>query len=448
MGNPNFLSANISGIELMPGVNDDAVGYDVNRIIQALNGTNIVPITTGDLTVKGNETISGTLLVTGAVTFSSLVGPITINPGPLTVGANPPQSNALISARIAGNGIEFGHQNPAGYGSTIGSEAISGIPFLAFNSEAGSTGNTFRTRGISGSVLESDLAGGFVFKTVATASADNQTATSLASLTTGGLLTVANGLTITAGGETITAGDLAITAGKQVFGAAVSQIVPGATSLSLRNNANNADNLILTDAGLITLRNALKIPPSAGGTVAATSYGTVPVKIDEKTSGSAFGSADFTSIPSGFRHLLIEFQARSDQAGVPVECGIQFNADGTAGHYTWQRLTAASTTVVGQDGSTTAGSIAHIYISGTNSPSGMTGVYRVWIPYYASTVFNKMARIDGGYYAGTGYPQASVTSFEAVFGTWVGTAAINEVKVFPAAGNFMANSIFTLYGIP
>ena len=82
MGNPNFLSANTSGIELMPGVNDDAVGYDVNRIIQALNGTNIVPITTGNLTVVGNETISGTLQVTGA-----LVGPFTINPGPLTVDA-------------------------------------------------------------------------------------------------------------------------------------------------------------------------------------------------------------------------------------------------------------------------------------------------------------------------------------------------------------------------
>ncbi len=41
------------------------------------------------------------------------------------------------------------------------------------------------------------------------------------------------------------------------LGLAVSQIVPGATSLSLRNNADNADNLILTDAGAATFRSTV-----------------------------------------------------------------------------------------------------------------------------------------------------------------------------------------------
>lgn len=59
MANPNFLTANTSGIELMPGVNDQAQGYDVNRIIQALNGTNILPITVGSLTVSGTLTLTG-----------------------------------------------------------------------------------------------------------------------------------------------------------------------------------------------------------------------------------------------------------------------------------------------------------------------------------------------------------------------------------------------------
>lgn len=40
-----------------------------------------------------------------------------------------------------------------------------------------------------------------------------------------------------------------------------SRIIPGATSLSLRNNANNADNLICTDAGVCTVR--------AGATITA-----------------------------------------------------------------------------------------------------------------------------------------------------------------------------------
>lgn len=41
--------------------------------------------------------------------------------------------------------------------------------------------------------------------------------------------------------------------------AAVSQIVPGATSLSFRNNANNADNLLIVDGGTATFRGAVSI---------------------------------------------------------------------------------------------------------------------------------------------------------------------------------------------
>lgn len=48
------------------------------------------------------------------------------------------------------------------------------------------------------------------------------------------------------------------------FGAAVSKIVAGATSLSFRNNSDLADNLIITDAGAITIRNSLT---ASGGTI-------------------------------------------------------------------------------------------------------------------------------------------------------------------------------------
>src|SRR5262249_45665975 len=51
-------------------------------------------------------------------------------------------------------------------------------------------------------------------------------------------------------------GDLTISSAfRLLFGAAVAKIIGGATSLSLRNNADTADNLILTDAGQATFRN-------------------------------------------------------------------------------------------------------------------------------------------------------------------------------------------------
>jgi endosialidase-like protein len=106
----------------------------------------------------------------------------------LSVGpsGNVGQTSAYIQARNAGNSFEWGHGNAAGYASTLGAWAGSGQPFMCFDCEAGTTGNTFKTRGIKGALLESDLLGGFIFATVPTASADNQTATDTMVITTGG----------------------------------------------------------------------------------------------------------------------------------------------------------------------------------------------------------------------------------------------------------------------
>lgn len=54
-----------------------------------------------------------------------------------------------------------------------------------------------------------------------------------------------------------------ITSGSLTFTAVASKIIPGATSISLRNNADSADNLIITNAGVATVRAGLVI--TAGG---------------------------------------------------------------------------------------------------------------------------------------------------------------------------------------
>jgi len=44
-----------------------------------------------------------------------------------------------------------------------------------------------------------------------------------------------------------------------IFTTAASKIIPGATSLSHRNNADSADNLLISDAGVVTIRSDLKL---------------------------------------------------------------------------------------------------------------------------------------------------------------------------------------------
>jgi len=89
------------------------------------------------------------------------------------------QTTALLACRTAGNAIEFGHNNSAGYVSMLGAEATSGTPFLGFNCEL-TGGNTYTTRGIPGAVFQSDLGGGFMFGQVPAATGSGQSLTTYA----------------------------------------------------------------------------------------------------------------------------------------------------------------------------------------------------------------------------------------------------------------------------
>jgi hypothetical protein len=63
----------------------------------------------------------------------------------------------------------------------------------------------------------------------------------------------------------VDSGNLTLTAGALVFGAASSQVIPGTGSLSFRNNANSADNLIIANAGGVVARLSLAAPTVHAG---------------------------------------------------------------------------------------------------------------------------------------------------------------------------------------
>jgi hypothetical protein len=119
------------------------------------------------------------------ITSTGNVGIGTTNPlAKLDVGGGGAQTSAGVAVRsLAGgtsNSFEWGHANAAGYGSTIGYEYSSGAPYIAFQAEAGTNINTYKTRGFAGFVIKKDLnIPGLTFSTVATASADNQALTTL-----------------------------------------------------------------------------------------------------------------------------------------------------------------------------------------------------------------------------------------------------------------------------
>ncbi len=128
--------------------------------------------------------------------------------------------------------------------------------------------------------------------------------------------------------------------------AAVSKIVPGATSLSLRNSADNADNILIADNGNTTVRGTMT---ATGGFIGA---GSVLATEQNTTSGT---SIDFTGIPSGVKQITMNL------IGVSVDTTIQLALQiGDSGGientgYTWGAFTT-STAITSTDAGATAAS--------------------------------------------------------------------------------------------
>ncbi len=110
-------------------------------------------------------------------------------------------------------------------------------------------------------------------------------------LTANGAFTVAAGLTVT---------------GTVTMATAISKIVPGATSWGVRNNADGADNIIITDAGAVTLRSTVGgITTLTATTLAGTLSTATQNSVTTMTGLVTTGALDSGSITSNFGNVDI-----------------------------------------------------------------------------------------------------------------------------------------------
>lgn len=159
----------LGGILSLRVLNDAAsVGANIFEITRV--GAAVSTIKFGSIT--DNPTYQ--FLGSGTATFGGLVNPVALRCGP-TGGVT--ASLVCAAGSSTGNAFEWGHANSSGYRSTLGHYTASGAAFLAFHAEHGTTANTFRTRGIAGSVIMTNSLGALLFGRVTNANADNQTMT-------------------------------------------------------------------------------------------------------------------------------------------------------------------------------------------------------------------------------------------------------------------------------
>lgn len=179
-----------------------------------------------------------------------------------------------------------------------------------------------------------------------------------------------------------------------------------------------------------------------GGVALGT--GLVPLAEIIPTDGQA--TVDFSSIPQSYRHLKIEYAARSATAGLAsFDLVCQFNGDSGA-NYDWERHYATGTAVSAAE--SIAASWGHVGF--TTGPTATTATRfargTIDIPYYTDSQEKDAV---GDWIA----PRTTATgnTYRGTSGThWRNASAITRVVLFPASGSaavWGVGSKVTLYGV-
>ena len=161
------------------------------------------------------------------------------------------------------------------------------------------------------------------------------------------------------------------------------------------------------------------------------------IKINSTTVGSGgAASIDFTSIPDTYTDLLLKVSGRSTESDNASSLRVYFNSDTSNVQVT--ELRGAGTVVASyritypQQG----------YVGATSSTASTFGSADIYIANYASTKQKSTSAeiVMPSTTAGHNYEILSNR-------TWEITSAITTITIAPGAGNWVENTIASLYGI-
>ena len=164
-------------------------------------------------------------------------------------------------------------------------------------------------------------------------------------------------------------------------------------------------------------------------------------RIAQQILGADAASITFASIPQNFTHLLLLMAVRGTNASTSVDINMRFNGD-TGSNYDWQEIVATGGATTTTNGVNVA-FIEAAMMPGSTAPSGQVAPAVITLPGYSSARLHKQTTTQGGYQTAD---TANGTQIFEFFGNWKSTTPINQILLYPSAGNFLAGSRFTLYG--
>lgn len=153
------------------------------------------------------------------------------------------------------------------------------------------------------------------------------------------------------------------------------------------------------------------------------------------------GTVSFTSIPSSYSKIIIEYVARGTQSAGSTSMDVTLNNDTTDGNYRRQHHSSHSATTDGAGGGDD--NVINDAVIAATGPSGAASYGMVEIPFYAGTTFNKQIRSHHTHRRDTSavHEQIDYRGLD-----WESTSAVSRVDFILASGDFDAGTEFRLYG--
>ncbi len=164
--------------------------------------------------------------------------------------------------------------------------------------------------------------------------------------------------------------------------------------------------------------------------------------IYDTTLGASAASVDVTAISSTYAHLLISTYTRSDTAAANTPLLIRFNGD-TGANYDYQ-YAQGSAAVASAAETFAATSLQVGYAEANTAGANLFAMAEIFIPHYAGSSNNKQVASLATSKGGTASGNLAVNIFG---GGWRSNAAINQVTLFPSAGNFVSGTRITIYAM-
>lgn len=204
----------------------------------------------------------------------------------------------------------------------------------------------------------------------------------------------------------------------------------------IRDASNTTARLGIGSSGKVLTSDGTDISwqtPSAGGDYTRLAESVAGV------GGSA--SFDFTSISGSYRHLVLECVLRSEKSAVAENTILRINND-SGSNYDLTQGYAFGTTHGAQDdvAQTTWG----LECPAASQAAGIFAFAHIIIPYYASSVIQKIARIE---FAEVIANSGGNRTTRHMIGAWRSTAAITRITFSFAANDLAEGSAVSLYGV-